>query len=231
VGVDVDQIELAQRLHPQAQRVADRVVAADRHHQRSALGDRPRGARDAAVVRLRVRALDQDVAHIRHGHARQVVAVRLHVVPALGARILPGARKARIVELSLGRLAGSSRPRPLAGRDPGLGRAAVVGDAEERDLGIERVEVAHARHPEERPRRGVGERRGGLHGRKCRGRTVGASVLAGAAATRRRLLAREPGSGGRRGKQHRAVLLLDHRVRDLDRTAGRAVEVGDHHQQ
>jgi hypothetical protein len=67
--VDVDDIELAKRLHPSAERVADRVVAADRDHQGAALGDPPRGACDPLVICLRVGTLNRDVADVCHRHA------------------------------------------------------------------------------------------------------------------------------------------------------------------
>jgi hypothetical protein len=38
------------------------MIAADRDHQRAALGDPPRAVGDPLVVALRVRALDRDVA-------------------------------------------------------------------------------------------------------------------------------------------------------------------------
>jgi hypothetical protein len=61
VRVDVDDVEAPARLHAPAERIADRVIAPDRDHQRAALGDRTRRARDALVVGLGGRALDQDV--------------------------------------------------------------------------------------------------------------------------------------------------------------------------
>lgn len=108
--IDVDDIEPAERLHPSAEWVADRVVAADRNQQRPALGDRPGGASDAPVVRLRVRALDRDIADVRHRHADQVVPIGFHVIPALGARVLLGPGQARVGELRLGGLTGRRGP-------------------------------------------------------------------------------------------------------------------------
>ena len=176
VRVDVHDIELAQRLHPTAERIADRVVAADRDQQCATLDDPARGARDPPVICLRVRALDRDVTDVRHPHADQVVAIGLHVIPALRARIIPGTSRPRIVELRHGRLAGRRRPRPLPGRDTRLRCAAVVRDTEERHLRIEHLEVAHARHPEERPRRGIDQHRAVLHERSV---AQGAAGLAG----------------------------------------------------
>jgi hypothetical protein len=152
VGVDVDDVDLAQRLHSAAERVADRVVTADRDHQRSALDDPPCGVGDASVICLGVRALNRDVANIRHRHADEVVTIGLDVVPALGALVVPGASRPRVVELRLGCLTGCRRPGPLTGGNTRLRRAAVVRDADEGHLRIEHVEVAQARNPEECPR-------------------------------------------------------------------------------
>jgi hypothetical protein len=90
VRVDVDDVEAPARLHAPAERIADRVIAPDRDHQRAALGDRTRRARDALVVGLGGRALDQDVLEIHHRHADEAVAVGLDVVPAVGALAVPG---------------------------------------------------------------------------------------------------------------------------------------------
>jgi hypothetical protein len=162
VRVDVHDIELAQRLHPTAERVADRMVAADRDHQRSPPGDPPRGARDPPVICLRVRALDHDVPDVGHRHPDEVVAMGLHVVPALRTPIITASRP-RIVELRHGRFAGCRRPRPLTSRDTRLRRATVVRHAEKRDLRIEHLEVAQARHPEECPRRRIDQRCQSIH--------------------------------------------------------------------
>ena len=56
--VDVHHIELAQRLYPTAQRVADRVVTTDRDQQRATLEDPAGGARDPLVICLGVRPLN-----------------------------------------------------------------------------------------------------------------------------------------------------------------------------
>ena len=162
VRVDVHHIELAQRLHPTAERIADRMIAADRDHQRSALDDAPRSARDPSVICLSVRALDRNVTNVRHRHPDQIVAIGLHVVAALRTPIITASRR-RIVELRRSRLARCPRPRPLTGRDPRLWRATVVRHAEERDLRIEHVEAAHARHPKECPRRRIDQRCQGIH--------------------------------------------------------------------
>ena len=161
VRVDVHHIELAQRLHPTAERIADRMIAADRDHQRSALDDAPRSARDPPVICLSVQALDRNVTNVRHRHPDQIVAIGLHVVPALRPRSSPRGRP-RIVELRRRRLARCPRPRPLT-VDPRLRPATVVRHAKERDLRIEHVEAAHARHPKECPRRRIDQRCQGIH--------------------------------------------------------------------
>jgi hypothetical protein len=165
VRVDVDDVEAPARLHAPAERIADRVIAPDRDHQRAALGDRTRRARDALVAGLGGRALDQDVPEIHHRHADEAVAVGLDVVPAVGALAVPGDGRRRVVELRVSRLAGSSGAGPLSGRDAGLGCAAVVGDAQKRHLRIEPIRIAEARHPVERSRRGVDHPCSALHGR------------------------------------------------------------------
>lgn len=142
VGVEVDDVEAARRLHPEPERIADRVIAADGDHQRLALGNRAGGCRDPRVVALGVGALDQDVAAVDHRHPAQELAIGLDVVPAVG-----------VFELLAGGGASGFRPTSLTGREPRLGGAAVVGDAEEGDVRIERVEVgAQLRHAVERLR-------------------------------------------------------------------------------
>ena len=146
-------VDLAARLQPANECVADRVITADRDEQRIARGDPPGGLGDPLEVAIDLRALDRDVADVGHRHAGEQLAVGLDLVPPRR----PAARRRAVVELLPGRLARGRRPCGLAGAVSRLWRAGVVRYAEERDLCVERVEVADARRPEERARRGPDE--------------------------------------------------------------------------
>ena len=135
MGVEVDDVQRLPVLVPPDDRVGHRVVAAEHHRQRAGGEDRL-----GHVGRVVERAVDVggpyvDVADVGDGPVR-------HLVGEVGA---PGLR---VVEPGLGgrepqrMLANRARTHPRAGEE---GRAFVEGDAEDRDVGVERVEVGFDR--------------------------------------------------------------------------------------
>ena len=146
--VDVHDVDHAVRLgHAAAHREADRVVAADRHHHRAPLRDLARGRRGPRLAERHIAAGDENIPAIREPNTFQVVALGFDVEPAgagsIGAAFTePGAGFANETRPGEG-------PRPDEGNDhPLVGR-----HAQERNPGVEPVEVIDRRGAEEGPRR------------------------------------------------------------------------------
>ena len=81
MGVEVHDVDRAQRLQTADERIADGMVAADRDRQRTGLGDAAHDLGHTVEVRVQLRPLNGDVPHVRHGHTDETVAAEFHVVP------------------------------------------------------------------------------------------------------------------------------------------------------
>src|SRR5205823_3497485 len=126
---------------------ADRVVAANRYYHGASLRDLARRGRRARLAEGHIATRDENIPTVREPDALEVMALSLDVEPtgagAIGAGFPePGARFANEARPGEG-------PRPDEGNDHSL----VGRDAQERDPGVEPVEVIDRGGAEERPRR------------------------------------------------------------------------------
>jgi hypothetical protein len=114
VCVQADDIDRPVRLHPATERIADRVIAADRDRDRASLDDPSCHLADPGEVPRVVGTLDRDVAEIGHRDADEILAVA------------PDSRSGERVERSIGGTSTARRWLPSPGVDRQVSQPALL---------------------------------------------------------------------------------------------------------